>query len=85
MTKKKDEKIYIPPVNVVSETLRRYAKARGLTSDDIAKELGCSGANVRYMLGRNMEEWKLGDLEKYCVVVSCPLGYMLDEIRRRVA
>ncbi len=91
MTKKKTKEnhchsaVIIPPCNPVSETVWRYARFYHLTTDDIGKALGCSGSNVRYMLKRPLDCWRMDEIKRYCEVVNCPMSFMMEEIAKQVA
>ena len=64
----------------IAELMRRYMKAQGLTSVDVAKRLYISPETYRANMNKQTTKWKVGDLEKYCSVLNIPLTEAFDAI-----
>jgi hypothetical protein len=68
--------------NYLAATLREYKRLSGLTSEDIAKELGCSPVNVRAQIGKSADLWTIGKLRKYCAIIGAPFEEVLRAAAR---
>lgn len=72
---------YIAPkrrVNYLAAVLREYKRAAGLTSAQIADVLECTPEHVRALLGKPADNWRIGQLKKFCGVIGCPIGEALE-------
>lgn len=61
-----------PKVNHLAALFRAYRKASGMTSTTIAAKLGCTADNARRNMNKPGRCWTVGDLCKYCDVLSIP-------------
>ena len=61
-----------PKVNYLEAVMKGYKRARGMTSEDIAKKLGCSPENVRTQLRKPAGDWKVGTVMRYCDILQIP-------------
>ena len=76
---------YIKPkrrVNYLAAVLREYKRAAGLTSAQIADVLECTPEHVRALLGKPADNWRIGQLKKFCGVIGCPIGEALEAAAR---
>ena len=62
----------VPPPNYLSELLKRYKKAQGLSDEDLAAKLGACRKTVNVRLNQKPEAWNIGELESYCEVLKIP-------------
>lgn len=61
-----------PRVNYLAALLREYKRAAQRTSDDLAKELGCTPENIRGQIRKPAEKWTVGQLMIYCDLLQIP-------------
>lgn len=59
---------YKPRPNVLKELFRSAQAAQGLTSDQLGKKLGLSGAGVRSVYHRG--KWDSEDINKWCKALN---------------
>ncbi|MBS7403109.1 MAG: helix-turn-helix transcriptional regulator [Oscillospiraceae bacterium] len=62
-----------PKVNYLAAMFSAYRKARGMSSVDVAKKVGCSPQNVRVQLNKPADQWNVGQLKKHCKALDIPL------------
>ena len=51
-----------PKVNELAALFSTYRKARGMTSAQIAEEIGCTAQNVRVQMNKPGSDWNIGQL-----------------------
>ena len=59
-------------VNELAALFSAYRKARGMTSADIAAEIGCTAQNARVQMNKPGKEWNIGMLIRYCDALGIP-------------
>lgn len=62
-----------PKINYLAALFSAYRKERNMTSEDIAKKIGCTAQNVRVQLNKPAEDWNIKRLKQYCAVLNIPL------------
>ena len=71
-----------PKPNYLAASLREYKRLAGMTSADIAAELGCTPDNVRGQIAKPADRWTIGQLRRYCEILGAPLAEVLAEAAR---
>ena len=71
-----------PRVNHLAATLKAYKQAKGMTSEDMAKLLGCSAENVRGQLRKPAGDWKVRTIMRYCDVLEVPYREAFEAIEK---
>lgn len=71
-----------PKVNHLAALFRAYRKARGMTSQDMARKLGCTPENCRMQMNKPSTEWNVGKLMQYCDVLGIPYEEAFQEAVR---
>ncbi len=61
-----------PKVNELAALFSTYRKARGMTSAQIAEEIGCTAQNARVQMNKPGSDWNIGQLLRYCDVLGIP-------------
>lgn len=64
--------------NYLAAVFAAYRKANNITSEDVAKRVGCSPSNVRCQIAKPGSEWKIGHLVKYCEAMGVPVMEALE-------
>lgn len=67
-----------PKINHLAALFFAYRKARGMTSKDIAEQIGCSDSNARVQMNKPGREWQIGQLLRYCDVLGIPYTEALE-------
>lgn len=65
-------------VNELAALFSAYRKARGMTSAEIAAEIGCTAQNARVQMNKPGTEWNIGQLLRYCDVLEIPYSEALE-------
>lgn len=68
----------VPPRNELSELLKHYKNASGMTGDEMARKLGTSRPTVSHKLNQSADAWNIGDLRNYCDLLGVPFADALD-------
>lgn len=61
-----------PKVNCLSALLKTYKKERRMTSEQLGKLLGVTGAQVRAQINKPADKWQIGRLKLYCDALDIP-------------
>ena len=61
-----------PKVNYLSALLKTYKKERRMTSEQLGKLLGVTGAQVRAQINKPADKWQIGRLKLYCDALGIP-------------
>jgi hypothetical protein len=65
-------------VNELAALFYKYRRARGMTSKDIADQIGCSDSNARVQMNKPGREWQIGQLLRYCDTLGIPYTEALE-------
>lgn len=66
------------PHNHLAACLRGYKLSSGLTSQDIADQLCVTADTVRHQIARPADQWRIGDLKRFCDVIGAPYDEALQ-------
>lgn len=59
-------------VNHLAGLFHTYRVARGMTSEDVGKAVGCSAGNARNQMRKPGRDWSVGQLIRYCDALGIP-------------
>ena len=76
-----NDKADAPQMHYMADYFERYKKHRHMTSDDLGKKIGISGAAVRKKLSRDDSEWRIREIEEFCIILDCPFCDAIDELK----
>lgn len=76
----KYSKVKVSAPNHLSELMKRYKKAQGISDVALAEKLGTSRKTVNGKLNQSVDSWSVGDLKMYGKALKIPQAELLAAI-----